>query len=105
MTGPKPRPTTEMGPLIVVILLPFALKGTERNRRLQRPWSPMSGAEQVRVNVAQFLPTGIQLCGQAAGLAGLPGQSSVDECLVYEITGLGGPLTLLSSDKLGVPRK
>lgn len=66
----------------------------------------MSGAEQVRVNVAQFLPLrGIQLCGQAAGLAGLPGQSSVDECLVYEITGLGGPLTLLSSEKLGVPRK
>lgn len=49
----------------------------------------------MRVSVAQFLPLcGIQLCGQAAGLAGLPGQSSGDECLVYEITVLGGSFNI-----------
>jgi hypothetical protein len=100
-----PNPTLQLRWVhgIVFILLPFALKGREWNHMLKRPWSPINGTEQVRVSVAQFLPLcGIQLCGQAASLAGLPGQSSGDECLVYEITGLGGSLTLLSKD--GAPR-
>lgn len=102
-----PNPTLQLRWVhgIVFILLPFTLKGREWNHRLKRPWSPINGTEQVRVSAAHFLPVcGIQLCGQAAELASLPGQSSGDECLVYEITGLGGSLTLLSSEKLGVLR-
>lgn len=85
-----------MGPRDCFILLLFTLKGREKNHRRKRPRSPINGTEeQVRVSVAQFLPLcGIQLCGQAAGLAGLPGQSSGDECLVYEITGLGGSFNI-----------